>query len=498
MSETSNSQSVEESFVEFKLKSSKAQWNDPKHLRRCALQLKVKDLPLAYRLIQRAKVLKNDGPEINRIYNNLLQRMRQEHPDLLEPLISQQTEQEEADNTKVVPITHSSSNDLPKTEEAVAPVSLSLINIAKMPIMGFVVLPWLIFAFYLLFIAAPRYESQMQLLIQQPDATATMDASMAILSGLGVSKTGSDPQLVRAYIYSFDMLQYLEQNLGLKQHYANAGLDWINGLPSDASREELLSFYKKQVQVEIDDASQVVTVFVRAFDPDFGLSLAQMIADRAEWYINSIGHYLATEQLKFIQGEHEHIEKRLQEAKTKLLNFQQQHNLLDPSAEGMALSQIAYSIEGQIATANAELRALRASMSEKAPQVLMAQAKLKALQEQLEIERLRLTEQKVSSSTENVAGDKDLSVSQLLARYTDYKVDLELALTAYTSSQVSLEKSRIEAYRQLKYLIRVESPILPQENKYPKVTYNLVLAAVLLLMLFGLGKIVVATVKELN
>jgi capsular polysaccharide transport system permease protein len=135
-------------------------------------------------------------------------------------------------------------------------------------------------------------------------------------------------------------------------------------------------------------------------------------------------------------------------------------------------------------------------MSETAPQVLNVAAQLQSMTQQLENERGRLTDQ--SSSEDMLPEEVNLNVSQILAKFSDYKINLELALQAYTSSQVSLEKSRIEAYRQLKYLVIVESPTQPQEAKYPEVFYNISLFLALTLMIFGIGRIVIATVKELR
>ncbi|EXJ40109.1 capsular polysaccharide export system inner membrane KpsE domain protein [Vibrio parahaemolyticus VPTS-2010_2] len=169
------------------------------------------------------------------------------------------------------------------------------------------------------------------------------------------------------------------------------------------------------------------------------------------------------------------------------MQFQQEHNLIDPLAEGAAMQQIAYGLEGQIAAKEAELKTLLAVMSGNAPQVMATKSALEGLKLQLVAERSRL------ATTKN-----NMSVSEILAKFTDLKVNLDLALQAYTASQISLEKSRIEAYRQLKYLIVVEAPTLPEDATYPKEQYNLLLAAVLLLLVFGIGKIIIATVRELG
>ncbi|MCX8925365.1 lipopolysaccharide biosynthesis protein [Vibrio parahaemolyticus] len=360
-------------------------------------------------------------------------------------------------------------------------------NWLKAPIVYCTLLPWLVFAFYTVFIETPKFESQAQIIVKQPDGASTMDASMALLSGFTGQSTSSDPQLVKAYIHSQDMLNYIESQLKLFEHVSSGDVDVFSRLSSDASREDFVEYYLKMVDIYIDDASSVITVKVKGFDANYTQSLTQVIVERSEWYINSIGHHLANEQLKFVQGEHNLVEQKLSQSQTELLQFQQEHNLIDPLAEGAAMQQIAYGLEGQIAAKEAELKTLLAVMSSNAPQVMATKSALEGLKLQLVAERSRL------ATTKN-----NMSVSEILAKFTDLKVNLDLALQAYTASQISLEKSRIEAYRQLKYLIVVEAPTLPEDATYPKEQYNLLLAAVLLLLVFGIGKIIIATIKELG
>ncbi|SHH75608.1 capsular polysaccharide transport system permease protein [Ferrimonas marina] len=379
--------------------------------------------------------------------------------------------------------------------------SSRLIERMRTPTFLLVVLPILLFAFYQLVWASERYESRAQVIVQQPNDLSAMDPSMALLSGFGLSTPAStDALLVQAFIYSDDMLSYLDDRLSLRTHYTESGADLFSRLSSTASKEDFLDFYQSHVTVEIDEKSSVITVLAQAFDEEFAHQLNVAIVERAEWYINSIGHTLANEQLAFVRGEHQLIESRLDNAKRRLLGFQQQYNLLDPEAEGMALQQIAYSLESQLASKKAELKSLRSVMSDEAPQVMTLQSQVRALEAQLENERSRLSLQRRNESSEegSLALGELSSVSEVLATYTEFKVELELALQAYTASEVSLEKSRIEAYRQLKYLMIVESPTSPESNQYPKVLYNLALFSAVILMLFAIGRIIVATARELR
>jgi len=351
-----------------------------------------------------------------------------------------------------------------------------------------VIMPSLLFAFYQVFIATDRFESQAQIIVQQPDSMATMDAGLALLSGMGVSTGGSDTELVKAYIYSNDMVEYLNETLNLRDHYSQDFIDYFSRTHSNDTREELFSYYQERVKVLVNEKSGVITIYSQGFDSAYAQQLANKIVERAEWFINSIGHQLATAQLSFIQGEHENIEKRFADAQKNLLNFQQKYHLLDPTAEGVAMQQITYTLEGQIAVKQTELKTLQAVMSAQSPQVLALANELKALNAQLKSERGKLSQ----------SGKQEMAVSELLAKFTDYKVKMELALQAYTSSQISLEKSRIEAYRQIKYLIVVEQATLSEKSKYPDVLYNISLFVLLLSLVFGIGRIIISTIQELK
>jgi capsular polysaccharide transport system permease protein len=476
---------LEDRFSAFKASVSGEQWSDWFFLFKKVEELEPTDVALAFRLMQRVKNL-NPSDANRQKLTDLKTRALQKRPDLA---TSSSTESKIRMNLI--------GNAQSLREQIAAVLAHPQMAKFKRPIAIFVLLPFLLFSFYQVILASPRYESHAKLIVKEPNGMATLDPAMAIMSGFGVSSGNSDTELVKAFIYSTDMLFYIDQELYISEHYSSNEYDFFSRLSSKASNEDKLSYFQDRLLVEIDAQSQIVSVFVQAFTPEFSHLVSQIIVARAEWFINEIGHTLAKEQLKFVQQEHALVEKKLKSVKTELLSFQSRHDLLDPQAEGMALQQITYQLEGQIAAKRTELRTLRSSMSENAPRVLNTAAQLQSMIQQLENERGRLTDQS-SDENELPADEKNLSVSEIVARFSDFKINLELALQAYTSSQVSLEKSRIEAYRQLKYLVIVESPTQPQEAKYPEVFYNISLFLAITLMIFGIGRIVMATVKELR
>lgn len=491
---------IQEKLTELRNQATNQQWRRVTYIQELAIDFEDSDLRLAYRLMQRAKNLAPDDVNIKKklkAYRTQLKKLNQElvvssidhrSASLASSNVIGKPQDEVAQSTVESGTSQSAKSASGELDIGDVRETKKVLDFIKKPIFVFAILPWLFFLVYQLFIMSPRFESQAQIIVQQPDAATTLDPAMAMLSGLGVPTTNTDTELVKAYIYSQDMIGYLDETIDLQNHWKSTEADFFSRLRSDSTQEDFRDFYLKHVLVEIDDASSVVTIKVQAFDSNYALDLNNTIVDRAEWYINEIGHQLAKEQLKFVQSEHQLVEQKLRKAQSSLLNFQQQHNLLDPEAEGMAVQQITYGMESALANKQAELKALLNVMNENAPQVLSLKNEISALRDQLLNQR-----DKLSDSDNQV-----MTLSQVLAKFTDYKIDMDIALKSYASSLISLEKSRVEAYRQLKYLVVVETPTKPESHTYPLVLYNITLFGVIALMLFGIVKIVRTTIHELN
>jgi capsular polysaccharide transport system permease protein len=505
---------MEHKFKQLKDSLTPDQFDDMEYLENYAQKIENDDLWLANRIRARITNVTIDR-KFNDIKKNLsaeewnsldfLEKLKTKY--LSEPLIVKKIDNRIELLTKVMPASSAGDapdkntsatkalgkqvqpNDDSESKPAAAETKDRIFSYLKQhTFVALVLIPSLLFSFYQLFIATERFESQAKVLVQQPDASSTLDASMALLSGLGVSSNGNaDPEILKTYINSIDMANFLDQKLNLKAHYQNDDVDIFSRLKDD-DQEAFIDFYQKHINVVVDSASGIITISAQGFTPTFANQLVQSIANQAEWYINSIGHQLAKSQLAFITEEYDNIELRLQKAQTQLLNFQQKYNLLDPTSEGAALQQIAYGLEGQITAKETELKNLEHIMNSSSSRILSLKHELASLKQQLVNERQKLAQ----------GINDDRSIGDILAEFTDLKVQMELALQAYTASQISLEKSRIEAYRQLKYLITVEAATMPEENRYPDQPYNISLFLILLSMIYGIGKIVISTIKELS
>ncbi|MNF74272.1 hypothetical protein D3C84_563000 [compost metagenome] len=223
---------------------------------------------------------------------------------------------------------------------------------------------------------------------------------------------------------------------------------------------------------------------MQAFDPEYGQRVVGLMLKESERFINKLGHQVALDQLAFVEKEVDRAYRRLQDEKSKVLAFQNSHQLISPESTSSARLGVVSQIEGELVNQQAQLKQLRSYMRETAPGVISVQSRVDALTRQLEQERAKLT-----------GLDKD-AMNEITAGYLDVQTQATLAADLYKTGLISLEQTRVEAYRKLKHLLVISQPTLAEDAEYPRRLYNLATIGVLLCLFYGLVVMGLATLRE--
>ena len=346
---------------------------------------------------------------------------------------------------------------------------------------GMVIVPWALATTYYTGLASERFVSETSFMVEKNDGGSQ---GMEGFSLLGMaSQVGNDQKILEAFITSPDMMLYLDKKIGLKQHYTESA-DWLSRLPKDASYETFLQYYRDHLRVRYNDTNGLLELEMQGFSPEFAQTLAQNILLRSEAFVNQISHELAGEQLSFVQGEVKLSEQRLKEMTAELLAFQNETGLLSATEQGATLNGILNELQAELVRNQTELQTLTSYLNSKSPQVVALKQRIDALQQQLTTETEKLTD---SSAT---------SINDLAARQQELQLELDLATKAYSSALIALEGARTEASRKLKQLVVISSPQLSEDAKYPRVAYALTNILLILLAIFGLLRMIRATIRE--
>jgi capsular polysaccharide transport system permease protein len=237
--------------------------------------------------------------------------------------------------------------------------------------------------------------------------------------------------------------------------------------------------------VDIDDGSGLLTIRTQAFTPDIAQAVNQEVVAISERFINESSHRLARDQMAFAEGELQKVRAHLDEVRGRLLKFQEKHGVLDPTAQVMANTGLTAELQAMLARQEAELKGLQAYLNDDAPQLQALQAQIAGLRAQLQTESLRGMTNPEGASLNVLAGDHQ----ELLA-------ELEFVSDAYRGALTALEAARIESTRKLKSLVLVESPALPESAEYPRRLYWLFALLMGLTLLYGIGRLIVATIED--
>ncbi|MBK6577324.1 MAG: hypothetical protein IPG17_14185 [Sandaracinaceae bacterium] len=344
-----------------------------------------------------------------------------------------------------------------------------------------VVLPTLLAALYYGALAAPEYESVSAFTVRSADGGGGMGLEFFIASVPG-SSAGADAMLVQEYIISRDMLAKLEAEHDFVSHYRDHG-DFWSRLAADADAEERFEYYADHVLVEHDSTSGVITLAVRAYSAAKAAELNQAMLRAGEELVNQLNTRSREDRLALAQRELQAGEARLTAARAALVAFQAQHDEINPMESAAAVLTVRSQLEGELASARAELSALRRTLQPDAPEVAALRSRIGALQNQIDTQTARLS-------------NGDTGFAATIAAFEPLLVEKEFAQQAYQSALTALEMARIEADRQNRYVVSVSRPSEPDAATHPDGVRGVLTVTVICFMLLGVGSLLLASVRE--
>ena len=352
---------------------------------------------------------------------------------------------------------------------------------------GIIAVPWSLAALYLGLFAADRYVSEAVVAVRQEGTGLAIPSGVDALSAMFGTSAGSreDQFMLQAHILSIDMLRQVDEKLNLRQAYSSPTIDFIFRMARDAPQEDFLDYYRRRIEVLLDDASGLLTVRTQGFTPEIAQAVNREVVAISERFINESSHRLARDQMAFAHSELEGARARLDEARGRLLEFQEQHNMLDPAAQAAANTGLTAELQAMLARYEAELKGMQAYLTDDAPQIQALQAQVSGLRQQLQTEGLR-----------GVTNADGVSLNVLAGRYLELAAELEFMSDSYRGALIALETARIESTRKLKSLVLVETPALPESAEYPRRAYTLVALLMALLLIYGIGRLIVATIED--
>ena len=364
---------------------------------------------------------------------------------------------------------------------------LSTGGIIRLSFIICVVLPTIVAGIYFAFFAADQYSVEAQFAVRSKESSGASLDGLTILSGItGSTPNSSDSYIVANFIESRDLVGKIDKDLDLRELYSRPEADFFASVDDEAPVEDLVEYWRSMVTTRFDTYSGIVTLQVKAFRAEDAVAVARKVIGYSEALVNDLSRRAREDAVAESKSEVARAENRLRLARRAVARFRGDERRLNPVATAEAREKIIGELEGERAKLQTELTVLQ-DVSPNSPRIGSMQSQLAALNQQINAVRLQ---------TNRTDTDTEGTLNQQLSQYEELQTEREFAEKAYVSSLASLEKARLEASSQTRYLSVFVEPRLPDIALYPEGLHWTIIVLIGSFLVWGIAGLLIAGVRD--
>jgi capsular polysaccharide transport system permease protein len=349
-----------------------------------------------------------------------------------------------------------------------------------------VVLPAAIAGLYYFLIAADQYVVEFRFGLRSV-APARNAAAVLLQQSLANSQAGLDSYAIVQYAESRAVIDDLDRRLDLRAMFTRPESDWPARLHVPASIEQLVRYWRHQVDAFYDASDGTITIRTRAFRPGDAFVLAQAIAASCERLVNSLSARARQDALRNSKDEVARSETRLEAALARLRVFRDQEGIIDPHKNAASSLALSSRLHDELVHSEAELSALQTYLHGDAPSVRLLEAKIRSLAARQHAVAGAVT----TGDTPAAPG-----LSRLISTYDELAAERNFAEIAYNHALAALDRARENANRQQVYLAVFVAPSLPEEALYPHRLRNVAIVLLVAFAVWGIGSLLVHSIQD--
>ena len=347
-----------------------------------------------------------------------------------------------------------------------------------------VLLPTALATLYFGLVASDVYVSESRFVVRTPERQTPTTLGL-VLKGAGFSRSAEDAHAVHDYILSRDAVRQLDEQLGIRARYARPEIDWFSRYGTLTSQKSFESFhrhYQRHVDLQLDTASSIGTLTVRAYSAEDAQAINQKLLNLSELLVNRLNERGRKDLVEAAQRDYNEAEQRAKRTALALADFRDKTRTLDPERQATLQLQQVASLQTELTHTKAQLAQLQ-SIGSQNPQIALLRAKIRSLESAISTEGLQVT---------GGAG----ALSGKARGYQALQLDNEFALKHLAAAMASLEQAKSDANRQQLYLETIATPNRPDAATEPKRLKGILATLLGGLMAWGILTILASTFRD--
>ena len=352
----------------------------------------------------------------------------------------------------------------------IKPPRLKPRNLRNISVTQLLILPIAVAGLYFYWVARDRYVTRSDFVIRKAeDNDANVSASgLGSLLGRGNQLSLEDARFLKTYLQSPQVLTDLNRSFDLDDAFARRGLDPFAGINPKLSAEKKLKFFKKQVAVSLDELSGAIVLKTVGLDPASSYQLNRYMLAKSEQFVNRLNQDISLKQQGFAETELLRARDKLNQAKNRLLAYQEANTVIDPKGEAELAGQTISKLQEKLVELRVELSTLKRQFKDPAEQEVTVVA-----------DQVRELEMEIEKERRSLVSRKGRNLGQKTSDIVKLESEVGFATDSYKMALASVEKARVESKRQQKFMALLSAPQKPEdpENDWRSKGFFTVLAA---------------------
>jgi capsular polysaccharide transport system permease protein len=347
-----------------------------------------------------------------------------------------------------------------------------------------VVAPTTLAVLYFGLIASDIYISESRFVMRSPQRQAPTGLG-ALFQGAGFARSQDDTYSLHDFMLSRDALKKLDEQLSLAKAFGSSDIDLFSrfdALRLDNSFEALYLYYQKRISIDLDTASSISTLKVRAYRAEDAFRINELLLQMGEHLVNQLNERGRQDMVRFAKSEVDIAEQQARTAALALSRYRSSHAVFDPERQSTLQLQQVSKLQDELIATKTQLSQLRAFTPD-TPQIPALQQRVETLQSEIDAEMAKVTGGG-SSLTNKAAEYERLAMERALA-------DKQLA-----AALASLELARNDAQRKQLYLERIVQPNKPDVAMEPRRVRAVGATFLLSMIAWGVLTILIAGIRE--
>lgn len=323
------------------------------------------------------------------------------------------------------------------------------------------VLPALCGAIYYGVIASDRYVTEARFALRPAIGSVDKAApdSVGTNSGVPHQMVAQDTLITYNYVLSRPMVEIVAGQLPLREMFGRGSIDVLSRFDTEEPVEKLVKYWRKRVDVDIEQGSGILTLTVNAFDPAESLAITKAILAESERMVNDLTTTARRDAVAESARELKLAEERMARIRLAVRDLRNRDGVLDAQKTNETNLKVIGELRGTRIKLAVDLTMSQRDLSPESRRIQDLKAQIKDIDDNI----ARLERQAASADP-----DQKRLLSDALTRFEALDNEREDAEKYYAKVLAASERARIIAERQIEFFNLVVLPVKAESAQQPR------------------------------